>query len=108
MLRRKKVLLLETEFELGTFDPDVQGMYRNVEVFFLEVKARRTLHAEVHASAPIDLEVVGQDGCNLKFIQGVTDARTGPLPIKAKGRMALILGIYRGDKADVKATVWME
>ena len=38
----------------------------------------------------------------------VKDAVIGPVPVKEKGTMALVLGVYRGDLAHVEIEAWME
>jgi len=108
MLRRKKMLLQETEFELGKFDMEAEGMYRNVEAYFFDVRPNRGFYARVEASSPIDVGVIGTDGFNLSFDKGITDLSIGPLPIKEKGNMSLVLGTYPGDRSNVKVSAWME
>jgi len=108
MLKRKKILLEETELELGRFDPEAEGMYRNIEAYRFEVRSRKGFYARIEASSPIDVGIIGTDGYNLKFQQGVTDVCIGPLSIKEKGEMALVLGTYPGDRSNVRVSAWME
>ncbi|MCL1984782.1 MAG: hypothetical protein FWG58_05245 [Methanomassiliicoccaceae archaeon] len=108
MLGAKEIILLETSISLGEFDPTVDGAYRNVKTFPLPVKQGKKLFLTVISDRPVDIALSNGDGICIKFKDGILDDTIGPLEMTKKETMALLVGIYRGDKAELKIKVWME
>ena len=108
LFSRKVMLLEETSFRLGELNYEVFGGYDNVKTFPLYTKVGKQLSVQIETSDPIDVSIVDGTGMNQKFKEGFTGGIIGPLPVKEKGIMTLILGIWRGDKSDVKVSAWME
>ncbi|MBO6084297.1 MAG: hypothetical protein J6O90_04390 [Candidatus Methanomethylophilaceae archaeon] len=105
---RKTMLLEETSFCLGELNYEIFGGYDNVKTFPLHTKVGKQVTVSIETSAPIDVSVVDGTGLNQKFKEGFTGGTIGPLPVKEKGIMTLILGIWRGDRSDVTVSAWME
>ncbi len=108
LFNRKTELLPLTELCLGELNYSVPGAYDNVRHFPLEVKANRNVYVEVETSQPIDISIIDTKGYNTKFKENFEGGVFGPVPTKEKGTMAVFLGIYRGEKSDVKIRAWME
>jgi len=105
--KRTQVFGPET-FPIGELDLSVDGCYRNVKTFELKVKPKHDLYVEVTSDAPIDVVVAAEDQSKLGYRDQVTDARLGPYDTGKSESMGLLIGVYRGDKATVKAEAWME
>ena len=105
---RRTILLEETSFRLGELNYEVFGGYDNVKTFPLHTKVGKQLSVQIETSDPIDVSIVDGTGMNQRFNEGFTGGIIGPLPVKEKGIMTLILGIWRGDRSDVKVSAWME
>ena len=103
---KKENVLLETSLSIGEFDPSAEGAYRNVKTFPLNVNKGR-LSVSVDSSCPIDLALSNSDGVCIKFKDSLTKG-TIAVETKKKETIALVLGIYRGDKADLSVKAWME
>ena len=108
LFSRKVMLLEETSFRLGELNYEVFGGYDNVKTFPLHTKVGKQLSVRIETSDPIDVSIVDGTGMNQKFKEGFTGGIIGPLPVREKGIMTLILGIWRGDRSDVKVSAWME
>ena len=108
LFNRRTVLLEETSFVLGELNYEIFGGYDNVKTFPLHTKVGREIYVQIETSDPIDVSIVDGTGMNQKFKEGYTGGTIGPLPVKEKGIMTLILGIWRGDRSDVKVSAWME
>lgn len=108
LFRRKITLIQPTQISLGEFDVNEPGGYHNVKTFRLAIKAGRDLHVKVSSDKPIDLAISDQKGTCRSFQEGVTEGALGPIPFPEKEVVALVLGIFRGDKADLSLEVWME
>ena len=108
LFSRRTVLLEETSFRLGELNYEIFGGYDNVKTFPLHTKVGKDLYVQIETSDPIDVSVVDGTGLNQKFKEGYTGGTIGPLRVGEKGIRTLILGIWRGDKSDVKVTAWME
>ena len=108
LFNRKSILLSESEFTLGALDYTIQGAYDNVKTYPLEVKAGKKVFVEIKTSAPIDVSLVDTKGMNAKFKENYEGGIFGPVEVKEKGIMTMILGIYRGEKSQVEFTAWME
>ena len=104
----KGTILLDTALSLGEFDPSADGAYRNVKSFPLNVKQNRELFVSLNSDNPVDVAVSNSDGICIKFKDSVTNDTMGPIATAKKETMALVIGIFRGDKAEVKIKAWME
>lgn len=108
LFSRRAVLLEETSFCLGELNYEIFGGYDNVKTFPLHTKVGKDLYVQIETSKPIDVSVVDGTGLNQKFKEGFAGGTIGPLRVGEKGIMTLILGIWRGDRSDVKVSAWME
>ena len=98
--------ILETTVTVGEFDPSADGAYRNVKVFPLSVKKGR-LFVSVNSDAPVDIALSDGDGNCIKFMDSILCATIGPVGVPKKGTMALVAGVFRGDKAELNIRAWM-
>ncbi len=106
---RKKTILLEKQsITVGEFDISVDGAYRNIKTFPLNVKKDRDVYVHVTSDNGADVSIVGLDGRNAKFIEGTKDAVLGPVNAKDKGTMALVIGVPYGSLSNVEIEAWME
>lgn len=108
LFRKKTVLISKRSMTLGEFDVTIDGGYNNVKYFPIEAKIGRDLYISVTTDVGIDISVVDAKGMNEKYKGGFIGGVIGPVPVKEKGTMTLIFGIYRGDKANLEFEVWME
>ena len=104
---KKGTVLLESSFPLGEFDIEADGAYRNVKTFPLDVKQGKKLFVSVTSSSPVDAAISNGDGICIKFKDSILDDTLEAAVIK-KDVMTLVLGIFRGDKADVTVKAWTE
>jgi len=105
---KKEMMLMDESLTLGEFDPTVDGAYRNVKTFPLDVRPGKRLFVSVISDNRVDVALSNGDGNCIKFKDSVTKETIGPVEISKKETMALVLGIFRGDKADLKVKAWME
>lgn len=107
MLSRKETVILDTSTQLGEFDLSADGAYRNVKTFPLPVKQNRRLFVSVTSSHPIDAALSDGDGICIKFKESILND-TIAVDTAKKETIALVIGIFRGDKAEVKLKAWTE
>jgi hypothetical protein len=107
MIGKKETVLLDISLTLGEFDPSADGAYRNVKTFPLDVRNGKRIFVSVSSDIPVDAAVSDSDGICIKFrdsiLNDTIDAETSK-----KGTFALILGVFRGDKAELKVKAWTE
>lgn len=109
LFSRKAVLMEETSFHMGEVDYTKPNLYDNIRTYPLEVKAGKSLYVRLSSTNGVDMSVVDTKGMIVKFKEHVVeDTTVGPVPIEEKGTMALVLGVFAGDRTDVTVTVWME
>ena len=108
MFGGKETVLLETSISLGEFDPTVDGAYRNVKTFPLPVKQGKKVFLTVTSDRPVDIALSNGDGICIKFKDGILNDTIGPLEMAKKETIALLVGIFRGDKAELKIKAWIE
>ena len=105
----KKVTLVEKQnVTIGEFDITVDGAYRNIMTFRLDVKKGRNVYASIRSDNGVDASLVDVHGYNCKYQPEVKDAILGPVQVDETGTMALVLGVFRGDLAHVEVECWME
>jgi len=104
----KKTVLLDTSLLLGEFDPHVPGAYRNVISYPLDAKQGRNLFVAVRSNNPVDIALSDSDGICIKFKDSILNDTIGPIVIEKKGTVALVLGIFRGDTAELSVKAWTE
>ncbi len=105
----KKIILLEKQkLTVGEFDINVEGAYKNIKTFPLEVKKGKSINVRVISDNGVDVSIVGLDGRNAKFKECVKDGIVGPVVSDGKGTMALILGVPYGSLSNVEIEAWME
>jgi hypothetical protein len=104
---KKEIILIDTSLTLGEFDPHADGAYRNVKTFPLEVKQGKKVFVSVESDKPVDIALSNSDGICIKFKESVINDKIEVTAAK-KETVALVLGIFRGDKADLKLKAWME
>ncbi|MGN1044861.1 MAG: hypothetical protein ACI4Q9_02755 [Candidatus Methanomethylophilaceae archaeon] len=109
LFSRKTVLIEETSFHMGEVDYTTQSLYDNIRTYPLETKVGKSVYVRVESTNGVDVSVVDASGMNVKFKEHVTSEEViGPVPVKIKGTMALILGVFAGDRTDVRMSAWME
>ncbi len=108
LFRRKRVLMPPTKMSLGEFDIEEPGGYRNVKTFPLEVRAGRKLHVRVKSDRPLDLAISDEKGFCRSFAEGVTEGGLGPVDFPQREKVALVIGVFRGDMAELELEVWMD
>ena len=102
----KKNMVFDTSISIGEFDPSVDGAYRNVKTFPLNVK-KGELFISVNSDKPVDIAVSNSDGICIKFKESILCDTIGPIETVKKETMALIVGTFRGDKAELRIEAWM-
>jgi len=107
LFTNKDTVLIDEAMQIGEFDISAEGAYRNVKTFPLEVK-QGDLFISVDSDNPIDVAVSDEKGMCIKFKESITDEVIGPITIKKKATMMMVIGIFRGDKAELKLKVWMQ
>ncbi|MCL2786276.1 MAG: hypothetical protein FWD81_03540 [Methanomassiliicoccaceae archaeon] len=108
MFGRKGTVLLDISLSLGEFDPSADGAYRNVKSFPLDVRQGKRLFVSVDSDKPVDIALSNGEGICIKFKDSVIKDTIGPVDTVKKETFALVLGIFRGDKAELKVKAWME
>lgn len=108
MFRRKTALIEKTEMTIGEFDPTVDGAYRNVKTFPLEVKAGKDLYISIESSIPVDIALSNGDGMCIGFKDQFKSGVFGPTALKKKEVVSLMMGVFRGDLAKLTIEAWME
>lgn len=93
---------------VGEFDPTVDGCYRNVVTIALDVKPRRFLRVRVTSDHPVDVVVAREDRSSAGHKEGVMDATFGPYETGRSRSMGILLGVFRGDKANVTVEAWTD
>lgn len=105
----KKVTVFGPEtVSVGDFDPTVDGCYRNVVTIPLDVKPRRNLYVSLKSDNPVDIVVANDDRSAAGHKENQTDLVFGPFPTKSMDSMGIILGIYKGEKAQVTLEAWID
>jgi hypothetical protein len=105
---KKGSVLLERSLSLGEFDPAAEGAYRNVKTFPLDVRPGKDLFISVRSDRPVDIALSDSGGICIKFKDSILNDTVGPIAITKKETIALVLGIFRGDKAELDVKVWTE
>ena len=108
LFNRRSTLVEHQCITIGEFDITVDGAYKNIITYPLNVKKDRDVFVSVKSDNGVDVSVVNTKGYNTKFSEGVKNAVIGPIHTTEKCTMALILGVYRGDLAHVELEAWME
>lgn len=109
LFSRKTVLIEETSFHMGEVDYDKPSCYDNIRTYPLEVKAGKSVYVRVSSTEGVDASIVDTNGMNVKFQENIrSEVVIGPVPVKQKGTMALVIGVFAGDRTDVKLSAWME
>lgn len=109
MLFSKKVTLVENQkMTVGEFNIKVDGAYENVKSFPLEVKKGKDIYVRIKSDIGVDVCIVDTKGIDASFSQQVTDKLIGPVEVKEKGTMALMLGVGYGSLAHIEIEAWME
>ena len=99
--------IFETAVSVGEFDPSVDGAYRNVKLFPMEVK-RGKLFISVNSDRPVDMALSNSDGICIKFKNSILCDTIGPIEVSKKEMMTLLVGVFRGDMAELSIRAWME
>jgi len=106
---KKKITLVEKQsVTVGEFDITVDGAYRNIMTFRLDVRKGRKVYAHVISDNGVDVSIVDVHGYNSTYREAAKDVVLGPVIADESGTMALILGVFRGDLAHVTVEAWME
>ncbi len=108
MFGKKAVLVPKTEMTLGEFDPTVDGAYRNVKSMPLDARPKRDLFLTVTSTMPVDLAISDSDGRCIWFKDQAKEGTFGPIPLTKKETLALMMGVFRGDLAEMTVEVWIE
>lgn len=93
---------------VGEFDPTVDGCYRNVVTIALDVKPRRKLRVRVASDHPVDVVVAREDHSAAGHKDRVMEAVLGPFETGRSRSMGILLGVFRGDKANVTVEAWTD
>lgn len=93
---------------VGDFDPTVDGCYRNVVTIALDVKPKRKLRVSVKADHPVDVVVAREDRSAAGHKDGIMEATLGPFDTGKARSMGIIIGVFRGDKANVTVEAWTD
>ncbi|MCL2890661.1 MAG: hypothetical protein FWF40_02065 [Methanomassiliicoccaceae archaeon] len=102
----KKKILFEEQITIGEFDPSVDGAYRNVKTFPVQVRPGE-MFISVDSDKPVDIAVSNGSGICIKFKESILNDVIGPIRITEKDTAALAVGVFRGDKAEPKIRIWM-
>ena len=105
--KRTQVYGPET-FIVGEFDPPADGLYRNVSPVELTVKPNHVLYVSVKSDIPVDIVIAREDGSAVQHKDKQKEIVLGPYPTEKHKSMGVILGVFRGDKANVTLEAWME
>ncbi|HKM09794.1 MAG TPA: hypothetical protein VJX93_04840 [Candidatus Methanomethylophilaceae archaeon] len=106
LLNRKRRVFGPDTVLVGEFDPTQDSLYRNIVVTEIEVKPNRLLYVHAKSEFPIDLVVLNQTGNPVGHIDKVNDDTLGPISTQTWNEMAIVLGVFRGDKATVELEAW--
>lgn len=96
------------DVSVGDFDPTVDGCYRNVVTIALDVRPRRMLRVKVASDHPVDVVVANEDRSSAGHKEGVMDAVLGPYGTGRSHSMGILLGVFRGDRANVTVEAWTD
>ncbi|MDR0791317.1 MAG: hypothetical protein LBE47_02130 [Methanomassiliicoccaceae archaeon] len=108
MFGKKETVLLDTSLTIGEFDPSADGAYNNVKTFPLDVRSGKRLFVSVDSDMPVDVALSDSGGICIKFKNSILNDTIGPIETVKKGTLTLFLGVFRGDKAELKVKVWAE
>ena len=97
---KKETVLLDTSLSIGEFDLSADGFYRNVKTFPLNVR-KGTLSVSVDSSHPVDVALSDSGGTCMGFKDSVVNG-TISVETSKKETVALIIGVFRGDTADLR------
>jgi hypothetical protein len=107
ILNRTVEVLPRTTLLVGQLDYSAPGCYRNVEVIPFKVRPNRRIRVDVESDSPVEVAVANDDGSTNAFRQSQTEGVLGPFPTGKNDSMALVLGLYPGDRANVTVRVTM-
>lgn len=105
--KRTQVYGPET-LEVGQFDANADGFYRNVVTIPLTIKPNHMLYAKVESDNPVDVVVAREDGSMVQHKDRQTSVIMGPYPTEKHKSMGIIIGVFRGDRATAKVEAWLE
>lgn len=108
LFSKKDMILMDVSLSVGEFDPSADGAYRNVKTFPLEVMQGKELFVSVDSDAPVDIAISGGDGMCIIFRESILNGKLGPIAVRKKETMMLVIGVFRGDRAELKLKVWTE
>ncbi len=108
LFNRKRRVFGPEMVHVGEFDPTQDSLYRNIVVTEIVVKPNRLLYVHAKSEFPVDLVVLNQTGNPVGHIDNVNDDTLGPISTQEWTEMAIVLGVFRGDKATVELEAWME
>lgn len=106
-LNRKLQVYGPINVSVGDFDPTADCCYRNIVTIPIDVKPRMMLYVKVNSDNFIDVVVAKDDYSSVCHRYNITADTIGPLETGNSRSMGIILGIFRGDKANVLVDVWM-
>ncbi len=107
MFGRPTEVLPETKILVGELDYTAPGCYRNVEPLPFNVKPNQFITVRCTSDNPVDVVVANHDGSTATFKTNQTDLTLGPVPTENNKDMAVILGVFPGDKSNVTISVTM-
>lgn len=93
---------------VGELDYSVEGCYRNVVTIPLVVKPKRMLRVRIKSDAPVDVVVANENRSAAGHREAVREAEFGPYDTGKSKSMGIILGVFRGDKANVTVEAWVD
>ena len=96
------------KMSIGDFDPTVDGFYRNVVTIPLTVKHNHMLYVKVESDNPVDIVIARDNGSAVTHKDRQKDILMGPFPTEKLDSMGIIIGVFRGDKANATVEAWME
>ena len=108
LFSNKDTVLIDETMQIGEFDISADGAYRNIKTFPLHVKQGKELFISVDSDNPVDVAISDEKGMCIKFKDSILNETIGPIPIKKKETMMMVIGIFRGDKAELRLRAWME
>lgn len=107
-MKKRTVLIPETDMTVGEFDINVDGAYLNVKTLPLDVKPKRNLYVQIRSTMPMDLALSNSDGRCIGFREQMKEGVFGPTALVKKETIALMMGVMRGDLAHITIEAWME
>ena len=105
--KRTQVYGPET-LEVGQFDANADGFYRNVVTIPLTIKHNHMLYVKVESDNPVDVVIARDNGSAVTHKDRQTNVQLGPFPTEKLDSMGIIIGVFRGDKANATVEAWME